>query len=96
MSRTPEQIAADEQLAAAIEAVDKAYGDGQVDGDVLGDFIVISAWSRLTDEGEFDTVTGHHVRDNAVPPYRVRGLVHSFLDDWRADTIAAVLAGDDE
>ncbi|SBT63940.1 hypothetical protein GA0070622_0908 [Micromonospora sediminicola] len=74
MSRTPEQVAADQALTAAIEQVLLAYAD---DGQawVLTEYVVISAQQRFDDHGHGVTAVGCFNRDDAVPVHRILGLV---------------------
>lgn len=72
MSRTPEQIAADDALTAAIEGVLIAYAD---DGNawVISEYIVAAAQHRF-DDGDALTAVGLLYRDGDVPTHRALGL----------------------
>lgn len=75
MSRTPEQIDADDALTVAIDRCVEAY-HGLDDGISL-EYVVIVARQRISDENEaeysFDTI----YRDNSVPTTRVMGLLEA-------------------
>ncbi|MEU4570847.1 hypothetical protein [Micromonospora sp. NPDC023956] len=72
-SRTPEQIAADDALTAAIEQALAAYGDGVPS--VLSEYVVITAQHRFDDDGDSLTAIGCFSRDSDVPLHRMLGLV---------------------
>jgi hypothetical protein len=71
MARTEEQIAADERLTAAIEAVQNAYYD--VEG-VLTKYVVLAQRSYWDDDG--DNVTAHYrlTMNNEVPIADLLGM----------------------
>jgi len=54
MGRTPEQCAADAQMAAAVDAACRAYGMPITHGYTLVEFIAIAEWVRYNDGGEGD------------------------------------------
>jgi|GEM_PF-5315863 len=70
--RTPEQVAADDALTAAIEAVLAAYGGNT--GYVLTEYIVITAQTGWDDGGEQLTAVGCCHKDGDVPLHRCLGL----------------------
>lgn len=74
MSRTPEQIAADDALTAAIEQVLRSYCDDGVAW-LSSQYVVIVAQHRYDDEGEALTGVGVLYRDGDVPTHRAMGLV---------------------
>jgi hypothetical protein len=72
-SRTPEQVAADEALTAAIEQALAAYGDGVPS--VLSEYVVVTSQHRFDDEGDGLTAVGCLYRDGDVPTHRALGLI---------------------
>lgn len=89
MARTPEQVAADDALTAAINAVTEAYWSP--DGSLLTDYIVVGAWQSFDDEGAGTTRLGRLARDEGVPVYRQIGLLEQALIELRA----YAMTGDD-
>ncbi|MFI1197712.1 hypothetical protein ACH4T9_31250 [Micromonospora sp. NPDC020750] len=73
MSRTLEQVAADDALTAAIEQALAAYSDGQAW--VLTEYVVLTAQHRFADDGDSLTAVGTLYRDGDVPLHRALGLV---------------------
>ncbi|NBE80326.1 hypothetical protein [Micromonospora rubida] len=73
MSRTPEQVAADDTLTAAIEQTLAAYSDGQPY--VLTEYVVVTAQHSFADDGDSLTAIGCLSRDSDVPLHRMLGLV---------------------
>ncbi|MEU0081380.1 hypothetical protein ABZY58_26060 [Micromonospora tulbaghiae] len=73
MSRTPEQVAADEALTAAIEQALLAYGDSQAY--VLTEYVVVTSQQRFDEEGNSITAIGFINRDGDVPYHRILGLL---------------------
>lgn len=73
MSRTPEQIAADEALTEAVDRAMKAYGADPEH--LLIDYVVIAARRYWDDEG--DACTGYAVllRDSDLAVHQVAGLL---------------------
>ncbi len=83
MSRTPEQIAADEALTEAIEAVHRAYFADDVRG-VLADYVVLSQRHFWDDDGDPVTQTWMCPRDdNSVPLTHLIGLCDYALTRYR-------------
>lgn len=72
-SRTPEQVAADQALTAAIEQALQAYGDEQAY--VLTEYVVITSQQRFAEDGYGVTAVGLISRDSDVPLHRMLGLV---------------------
>lgn len=73
MARTPEQVAADDALTAAIEQVLAAYSDSERAW-VLSEYVVITAQHRFDDDGDGITAIGCINRDSDVPLHRMLGL----------------------
>lgn len=75
MARTPEQVAADAALTAAIEAVIAAYHDGDGVAYVLTEYVVVA--SQITYDGDGDGLTAVATlyRDSDVPIHRALGLL---------------------
>ncbi|MER7169158.1 hypothetical protein ABT336_24240 [Micromonospora sp. NPDC000207] len=73
MSRTPEQVAADAALTAAIEQALAVYSDGQPR--VLTEYVVLTSQQSFDDEGDSVTAVGTLYRDSSVPLHRALGLV---------------------
>jgi hypothetical protein len=94
VTRTPEQLAADAALTAAIQAVDVAYGGDP--GDTLGDYLVITAWHRDRGPGETETAVMYASRDGAVPIYRLEGLIATLQRQWQAVAVTSHLTRDVE
>lgn len=83
MSRTVEQIAADNALALAIEGVRAVYQHTESDA-MLTDFLVIYAEQGYTADGEGFTRHGMLCRDANMPIYRALGLL-----DYQASKLRA-------
>lgn len=83
MSRTEEQIAADNALSEAIERTLAAYAD---DGEawVATEYVVITSQQRFDEEGETLTAVGILYRDGDVPVHRALGLVEYAAARMRA------------
>jgi hypothetical protein len=75
MARTDEQVAADEALTAAIEAVMRAYADDPtlMDRYMPAEYIVICTHHGVKD-GEEVTMTNVIFKDNDIPVTRALGL----------------------
>ena len=73
MSRTPEQVEADDNLTAAIERVLAAY-DEVGDAYVLAEYLVITSQHRFDEQGDGITAVGYFTRDCDVPLHRSLGL----------------------
>jgi hypothetical protein len=71
--RTPEQVEADDALTAAIEGVAVAYE--WHDGMLLTDYLVLTARQDFDAEGDSRTEYGYMMRDEAMPDYRIMGLL---------------------
>ena len=85
--RTRQQIEADDELTRAIQKTHQAYfGDPNVPL-ALTDYVVFAASQGWDTHGMSTTATYTIVRDNAIPLYRVRGLVENQLDHLRAQTL---------
>ncbi|TBL44255.1 hypothetical protein EYA84_02095 [Verrucosispora sp. SN26_14.1] len=89
MPRTPDQVAADEALTAAIEQALHAYSDGEPW--VLTEYVVVTSQHRFDDDGEGLTAVGTLYRDGDVPLHRALGLV-----DYAAVRMRKPAAEDDE
>lgn len=72
MSRSGEQVAADDALTTAIERVLQAYGDDQAY--VLTEYVVVTSQQRFDEDGDGITAVGLMFRDSAVPTHRALGL----------------------
>ena len=66
MTRTPEQIAADDALTSAIEAVHQAYYADGVEG-VLTKYIVLAQRQWWDEDGDAMTANYMSPRDNGIP-----------------------------
>lgn len=88
MTRTPEQVAADNALTAAIERVTE-HVDDDTDGWVMTEYVVVAAQHRFDDDGS--TVTGLVIlsRDGDVAPHRSLGLL-----DYAATRIRRTVTDD--
>jgi hypothetical protein len=76
VARTPEQVAADDALTAAVEAVQFAYlKDGEDVGGVLTEYLVIATRRNWDEDGNGWTTTSSRVRDGEMPLDRQLGLV---------------------
>lgn len=73
MSRTPEQIAADDNLTAAIEAQQRAYHDDN-EG-VLTEYVIVSERTYWDSDGDRLTATYISVRDNGTSLSQQLGLL---------------------
>lgn len=71
--RTPEQVAADQKLTEAIENSLEAYGFAG--GDILTDYMVISAQVAIDDDGDQSTAYCYLYRDSDLPYHRILGLL---------------------
>lgn len=76
MSRTPEQVAADDALTEAIERVHRAYEDedGPIEG-VLTEYVVLAIRQYWDDDGDSCTATYSSPRDSGVPISHLLGMV---------------------
>ncbi|AHH22092.1 hypothetical protein NONO_c73360 [Nocardia nova SH22a] len=73
MHRTPEQIAADDQLTAAIEAACAAYSDAP-EG-VLTKYVVLTQRSYWNDDGDHVTACDRLPMNGEVPTPDVLGMI---------------------
>lgn len=89
MPRTPDQVAADDALAAAIDRVLQAYDDGYPW--ILTEYDVVTAQHRYDDDGEGLTAVGALFRDSDVPTHRALGLL-----DYAATRLRHRIAQGDE
>lgn len=92
MTRSAEQLAADEALADAIMGVLRAY-DVHDQSMVLTDFVVAYALQGWDADGDSKTICGQLVRDGSVPDYRVLGLLETTAAAIRHE---AVWSDDDD
>jgi hypothetical protein len=90
VTRTPEQVAADDALTAAIEAVQRAYHDDGNEG-VLTSYIVIAKRRYWEADGTGVTAIDAIPKDGQVPLDECLGLVEYVGVRYRAD-----IASDDE
>ncbi|WP_418345259.1 hypothetical protein [Rhodococcus pyridinivorans] len=67
MSRTTEQIDADEALTEAIEQVWKSYSEEGDPGGVLVEYVIVANYRTWDEDGDSITTTLLHNRDDAVP-----------------------------
>lgn len=72
MTRTPEQVKADDELRAAIENVHQAYDD--VEG-VLTKYVVLAQRQWFDDDGDRVTTNWANPSDGCVPISDLLGLV---------------------
>lgn len=86
-TRTPEQKAADEQLTAAIEAHQRAYGEPPA---VLSEYVVLAASHRWDDDGEPVTAVALIYRDGDLPWHRALGLVELARTRMKAEIAADI------
>ena len=89
-SRSPEQVAADEALTAAIQQALLAYAD---DGYawVPTEYVVVLSQTRFDEDGDGITAVGMIYRDCDVPQHRALGLV-----EYAATRMRKRIAADDE
>ena len=73
MARTPEQVAADDALTAAIEAMHRAYHP-EIEG-VLTKYMVLAQRQWWDEDGDAVTANCMSPRDNSVPLSDQLGLV---------------------
>jgi len=76
MSRTEEQIAADDNLTAAIERVAKLSGV-LTDGDMLGDFVVVAATQTMDSDGEIEHAHISLFRNSGIAGWAAVGLLET-------------------
>lgn len=74
MPRTPEQVAADDTLTAAIEQVIGAYYPSD-QAYVLSEYVVVTCQQTFDEHGEGITAIGNLYRDGDVPAHRALGLL---------------------
>ncbi|MBF6291817.1 hypothetical protein IU454_08060 [Nocardia farcinica] len=85
MPRTPEQIAADDALTAAIEAVQRAYDD-ELQG-VLTGYVVLAKRRYWDESGDGYTAVTSIAKDSAMPVDEQLGLVEYASTLYRAEII---------
>ena len=85
MSRTPEQIAADDNLTAAIEAQQRAYHDDN-EG-VLTEYVIVSERTYWDGDGDRLTATYISVRDNGTSLSQQLGLLEFAASRIRASAL---------
>ena len=83
LTRTPDQIAADDALTAAIEAVQRAY-DNDVQG-VLTKYVVLTQRQGWHDDGTTWTTSASLPRDDSVPVSDLLGMVEFASTVYRHD-----------
>lgn len=83
MQRTPEQIAADDGLTAAIEATARAYNVVS-DGDMIGDYVVVAATQELESDGDIKHSYVHLLRDGSIAGTVAVGLLEMAAFDVKA------------
>ncbi|WP_280498376.1 hypothetical protein [Nocardia farcinica] len=84
MSRTPEQVAADEALTEAIEAVERAY-HGDVNQGVLTSYVVIAKRKYWDEDGDGVTAISSMPKDSDVSIDELLGLVEYAATRYRAE-----------
>ncbi len=83
MTRTPEQIEADNALTDAIEAVHRAYDD-DIEG-VLTKYVVLAQRQWWDDDGDSITASYSSPRDLGVPVSDLLGMVEYASTRFRAE-----------
>lgn len=73
MSRTEEQVAADENLTNAIDQCIRAYG--YEEDFILTDYIVIAAQTKLDEDGDSVNAYTYLYRDSDMPYHKILGLL---------------------
>lgn len=73
MSRTDEQINADENLTKAIEQCIRAYG--YEDAFIVTDYMVIAAQTKLDEDGDSINAYTYLYRDSDMPYHKILGLM---------------------
>jgi len=73
MSRTDEQIKADEELTNAIEKCIRAYG--YEEAFILTDYMVIAAQTKLDEDGDSVNAYTYLYRDSDMPYHKILGLM---------------------
>lgn len=73
MSRTVEQISADEALTEAIQRVLNVYG---IQSDyLLGDYLIVCTQARIDEDGEACSAYAHLYRNGDLPAHAILGLL---------------------
>lgn len=75
MTKTAEQIAAEQKLLEAIEEAIRAYAGDTGASLVLGDYAVLTTVQTLTEENMLITRYPIFLRDGDMPWYRILGLL---------------------
>lgn len=73
MSRTDEQINADENLTKAIEQCIRAYG--YEEAFIVTDYMVIAAQTKLDEDGDSINAYTYLYRDSDMPYHKILGLM---------------------
>lgn len=73
VSRTEEQIKADENLTEAIDQCIRAYG--YEEDFILTDYMVIAAQVKLDEDGDTVTAYSYLYRDSDLPYHKILGLM---------------------
>lgn len=84
MSRTPEQVAADDALTAAIEAAERAYHGDDSEG-VLVSYVVIAKRKFWDSDGAGVTAISSINKDSDVSMDELLGLVEYASTRYRAE-----------
>lgn len=82
---TAAQKAADQQLEAAIDALETAYAEdiGEGGGGVITDWVLLTARANYDDDGDQITTHSSFVGPGDPPIFRLVGLVDLALAKWR-------------
>ncbi|MCW2601855.1 MAG: hypothetical protein JWM02_3684 [Frankiales bacterium] len=76
--RSPDQIAADDALTAAVEAINAAYYPDD-DPRILTDYLVVYVQQSFDEDGNATVAIGAHPRDGDLPLYRQIGMLDHTL-----------------
>jgi hypothetical protein len=82
VKRTPEQIAADDALSAAIETVRQAYGQHDANS-MMGEYVVVYEDSIMDPEGDVSYAYGTLYRAGHVATVRAVGLLETASFDLK-------------
>lgn len=97
MPRTPEQVAADEQLTAAVEALRKAYPDPDDAGQqVLTEWVVLARLRTWDEVGDPITINTAWMRDDAVPNDLLMGMLTDALEVAKYRAVQSYRRSNDE
>ena len=86
---TPDQTRASARLIEAIEAAIEAF-DPQ-SGDLLGDFVVLAAVTRIDADGDVELAEIRLERDGWIPQHRVVSLLENARDGVRNQRLLEAL-----